>query len=60
MEKLKDWFGVLPYVLSLAVFYGAISTRVDAIEKENIANKDIKERLVRLETKLDYLIKTQK
>lgn len=60
MEKLKDWFGIVPFVLSLAVFYGATSTRIDAIEKENLANKDVKERLVRLETKLDYLIKTQK
>jgi hypothetical protein len=51
---------VLSCVFSIGVFYASVENRLKNLEYSQQGYSDVRERVIRIETKMDYLIKTDK
>lgn len=49
---------VLSMIFSVGVFYATVENRLNQLENSQKGYSDVRERVIRIETKMDYLIHT--
>lgn len=47
---------ILSVVFSIGVFYASVNNRLSNLENDQKSYGDVRERVIRIETKMDYLI----
>lgn len=51
---------LLSAMFSIGVFYASVENRLKTLESESLRQNDVRERVIRIETKMDILIKSDK